>query len=205
MSKKKKYIVEAGDDIQLITLTGVKDGSAITMTGVIDTLETAEELEEEAYKRGHDTGYKKCLSKHDFDTPCANCDNYERGLNDAWLFASHLVRIADDVTDSIFVSDLGSKGLQVAFNMEYSEARKTYDLYFEKKEGEIRVGDEVKQVTNSGKPTGLVCIVTYISGDSMNGIQHNGRMVLCSSQEDRWWKKTGRHFDIKAILEDMQE
>ena len=176
MSEKKKYIVEAGDDIQLITLIGVKDGSAIAMTGVIDTLETAEKMEEEAYKRG---------------------------LNDAWLFASHLVGIADDVTDSIFVSDFGGKGLQVAFNMEYAEARKTYDLYFEKKEGEIRAGDEVKQVTNSGKPTGLVCIVTHISWDAMHGIQRNGRVVSCGSQVDRWWKKTGRHFDIESILRKM--
>ena len=90
MSEKKKYIVEAGDDIQLITLTGVKDGSAITLTGVIDTLETAEKLEEEAYERGHDTGYKKCLSEHEFDMPCSICDDYERGLNDAWDVAKKL-------------------------------------------------------------------------------------------------------------------
>ena len=205
MSEKKKYIVEAGDDIQLITLTGVKDGSAITMTGVIDTLETAEKLEEEAYKRGHDTGYKKCLSKHDFDTPCTNCDNYECGLNDAWDAAKNIV-CSDGLTvqeiHNIFNCTTAGSVLR---RFSASEAIAKIKAHEAAQKDAIHVGDEIKQVTDSGKETGLVCIVTYISGDSMNGIQHNGRMVLCSSQVDRWWKKTSRRFDIKAILEGMQE
>lgn len=141
----------------------------------------------------YDRGYKKCLSEHEFDMPCSICDDYERGLNDAWLFASHLVRIADDVTDSIFVSDIGNKGLQVAFNMEYSEARKTYDLYFEKKEGEIRVGDEVK---GNSSPW----VVTHIYEDLIKGIDAEGDVRASRMESIR---KTGRRFDIEPILKEI--
>ena len=174
MNEKKKYIVEAGDDIQLITLTGVKDGSAITITGVIDTFETAEKLEEA----------------------------YERGLKDAWDIVKKLAMMDTETSEEA----TGYFGLfRIMENLTPEEAISKLSAYEKEQKNKIHVGDEIKQVTDSGKETGLVCIVTYISGDSMNGIQHNGCMVLCSSQVGRWWKKTGRRFDIKAILEGMQE
>ena len=35
-------------------------------------------------KQGEESGYKKCLSENDFDSPCVSCDNYNKGLEDAW-------------------------------------------------------------------------------------------------------------------------
>ena len=200
MSEKKKYIVEAGDDIQLITLTGVKNGSAITITGVIDTLETAEKLEEEAYKRGHDTGYKKCLSEHEFDMPCSICDDYERGLNDAWDAAKKLAMMDTETSEDV----TGYFGLfRILENLTPGEAISKLRAYEEEKD-KIHVGDEIKQVSDSGIPTGLVCVVTRISGDGMSGISSEGYTVFCNSQVNRYWKKTGRHFDIESILKEMQ-
>ena len=201
MSEKKKYIVEAGDDIQLITLTGVKDGSAITMTGVIDTLETTENLEEEAYKRGHDTGYKKCLSEHEFDMPCSICDDYERGLNDAWDAAR---KINLEVYDGgLSVSDL-EKIFAIGGNcavMRTFTAKEAIDRIkaHEAEKDEIHVGDEVRRISDGVKYVvvdpknefGRAC------GFSMNGIwygEHHDAL-----------RKTGRRFDMESILKEMSE
>ena len=39
-------------------------------------------------KEAYDEGYKKCLSEHDFDSPCTSCEiekeAYQKGLDDAW-------------------------------------------------------------------------------------------------------------------------
>lgn len=150
----------------------------------------------------YDRGYKKCLSEHEFDMPCSICDDYERGLNDAWDAAKKLAMMDTETSEEA----TGYFGLfRIMENLTPEEAISKLSAYEKEQKNKIHVGDEIKQVTDSGKETGLVCIVTYISGDGMNGIQHNGRMVLCSSQVGRWWKKTGRRFDIKAILEGMQE
>ena len=189
MNEKKKYIVEAGDDIQLITLTGVKDGSAITLTGVIDTLETAEKLEEEAYKRGHDTGYKKCLSEHEFDMPCSICDDYERGLNDAWDAAKKLAMMDTETSEDV----TGYFGLfRIMENLTPGEAISKLRAYEEEK-NKIHVGDEVK---GNSSPW----VVTHIYEDLLKGIDAVGDVRASRMESIR---KTGRHFDIEPILKEI--
>ena len=73
------------------------------------------------------------------------------------------------------------------------------------KQDEIEVGDEMRQVYESGAGTGVWCIVTAIDSDCMSGFSQDGRAIVCSSQVNRWWKKTGRHFDIEKILEEMKK
>ena len=70
---------------------------------------------------------------------------------------------------------------------------------------EIKVGDEMRQVYESGAETGLLCTVTAIDGDCMSGFSQDGRAIVCSSQVNCWWKKTGRHFNVEEILEEMRE
>ena len=194
MSEKKKYIVEAGDDIQLVTLTGVKDGSAITLTGVIDTLETAEKLEEEAYKRGHDTGYKKCLSEHEFDMPCSICDDYERGLNDAWDAAKKLAMMDTETSEDV----TGYFGLfRILENLTPGEAISKLRAYEEEK-NKIHVGDEVRRISDGVKYVVVDPKNEYgrACGFSMNGIWYGERPDAL--------RKTDRHFDIESILKGMQ-
>ena len=70
----------------------------------------------------------------------------------------------------------------------------------------IKVGDELEQITNSGNPTGVSCIVTNIGDDKFNGITEDGKAVTCSSQIYRWWRKTGRTFpQIAKVLKAMRE
>ena len=198
MNEKKKYIVEAGDDIQLITLTGVKDGSAITITGVIDTLETAEKLEEEAYKRGHDTGYKKCLSEHEFDMPCSICDDYERGLNDAWDAARNIV-CSDGLTvqeiHNIFNCTVTGNVLRRFSAPEAIAKIKAYEA----EKDEIRVGDEVRRISDGVKYVVVEPKNEFdrACGFSMNGIWYGERPDAI--------RKTGRRFDMESILKEMSE
>ena len=70
---------------------------------------------------------------------------------------------------------------------------------------EIEVGDEMRQVYESGVETGVRCIVTAIDSDCMSGFSQDGRAIVCSSQVNRWWKKTGRRFDIDKILKEMRK
>lgn len=87
-----------------------------------------------------------------------------------------------------------------------SECAKVCLNYYmpKQKDDEIKVGDEMRQVYESGAETGVRCIVTAIDGDCMSGFSQYGRATVCSSQVNRWWKKTGRHFAIDKILEEMR-
>lgn len=92
------------------------------------------------------------------------------------------------------------------FPKSYQEAKSKYDLWAKSKE-EIHVGDELEQITASGNPVGLKCVVTKIVDDEiLKGIAQTGEVVTCSSQIKRWWRKTGRHFDeVEKLLERMRE
>lgn len=77
---------------------------------------------------------------------------------------------------------------------------------YQKLKDAIKVGDELEQITNSGNPTGVSCIVTNIGDDKFNGITEDGITVVCTSQIYRWWRKTGRTFpQIKEVLKAMQK
>lgn len=87
----------------------------------------------------------------------------------------------------------------------YQEAKAKYEAW-KKQKDEVRVGDELKQITASGSLTGAKCIVVKIDGDKMNGIKKDGSLVVCSSQVKRWWTKTGRHFpEVAELLKKMRE
>lgn len=66
-----------------------------------------------------------------------------------------------------------------------------------KKQDEIEVGDEV-EVLNSGNKY----LIAWFAGTSLCGFAHGG--VTCRLQPSDV-RKTGRHFDIEKILEEMRE
>lgn len=140
-------------------------------------------------------------------TPADVEEAYQRGLNDAWMYAR---KIALNV-----VYDVSDKALRDAFDVaicydifiKYSvqEAIKKIDEY-EKQMDVIKIGDELEQITNSGNSTGISCIVTNVGDDKFNGITKDGKAVVCTSMVDRWWRKTGRTFpQIAEVLKAMQE
>ncbi len=64
------------------------------------------------------------------------------------------------------------------------------------KDDEIKVGDEL-EVLNSGSKY----LIAWFAGTSLCGFAHDG--VTCHLQPSDV-RKTGRHFDIKSILEEMK-
>ena len=143
---RKKYVFEASDDVKKIIALGVTHGGAI-WTDTMD-VENLEELNSD-YINEHfgdlqDTIYKKGL--HDGESKCRYCNEYQRGLDDAWGAARKVTFNSDDGGLSIDELDeiFGCYSLQGVFRA-YSAQQTIAKLkaYEEKKaDGEIKVGDE---------------------------------------------------------------
>ena len=132
-------------------------------------------------------------------TPYDESEIKQRGQEEAWKLACHLYNVSPDVTDVIYRSMNGGKGLGVALEMPYAEAREKYEAWKEQKD--IKVGDEVSFAGN-------VFVVTSINDqdtipDTINGIGKNGETF--SMKDKKKWHKTGRSFPIVDLLEKMRE
>lgn len=104
-----------------------------------------------------------------------------------------------------YLMDIYGDESEIYQNFTYQEAKTKYEAWKKKKE-EIRVGDEVEQITASGNPVGFKCVVTKIVNDEiLRGITQTGEGVTCSSQIKRWWRKTGRHFpEVEELLKKIK-
>lgn len=68
----------------------------------------------------------------------------DKGLQEAWEFANHLYSVGRDVTESIYLSGNGGKGIGVALEMPYADAVKEYEEWRDKAQTrEIKSGDIV--------------------------------------------------------------
>ena len=143
---RKKYIVEASDDVKKVIALGVTHGGAI-WTDTTD-IENLEELNSD-YINEHfgdlqDTIYKKGL--HDGESKCRYCNEYQRGLDDAWEAARKVTFNSDDGGLSIDELDeiFGCYSLQRVFRA-YSAQQTIAKLkaYEEQKaDDEIKVENE---------------------------------------------------------------
>jgi hypothetical protein len=80
-----------------------------------------------------------------YTTPYTEGEDYKQGTSDAWEFAGYLNEIGRDIVENIYLSMNGGKGLDVALEMTYEEAKKEFDEYYQKKrEKNFCVGAEVK-------------------------------------------------------------
>lgn len=144
--------------------------------------------QDEAYQRGYDDAHK--ISSEE----CQR--SYERGIAEAWDFARHLNAVTSDITDNIYLSANGGKGVDVALEMTYEDAKKEYDEYFQKKrEKDFCVGAEVE---NEDGETAYVLIPDY-----------DGCLVLSMEkyacpqiQRKHKWKCTGH---VNETLKSMFE
>lgn len=66
-----------------------------------------------------------------------------------------------------------------------------------KQDDKIEVGDEVKH------DRGWVAVVTQIDGSGLSCVDKSG--AVASYSDTSKFRKTGRHFDIEKILEEMKE
>lgn len=136
-------------------------------------------------------------------TPKDVDEAYQRGLDDAWECAR---KIADGALWDEYLKMHGSACAINVLNAYSAQKAIAKIAEYEKQKNVIKIGDELEQITNSGNPTGVFCIVTNIRDDKFNGITEDGKAVVCSSQIYRWWRKTGRTFpQIEEVLKAMQE
>ena len=78
-------------------------------------------------------------------TPYTEGEDYKQGTSDAWEFARYLNEIGRDIVETVYLSMNGGKGMDVALEMTYEEAKKEFDEYYQKKrEKNFCVGAEVK-------------------------------------------------------------
>ena len=159
-----------------------------------------EELMDEAYQRGLEDGKKA------FDLLDAERDSeYQRGLNDAWGAARNISMLESDGGYSwkemkrIFGTD---SAREIYVHHTAAEAINKIKAYEEKQNDKIEVGDEVAFHHDDGRPDTVV-VVTYIGQDGfIDGM--DGRGTQYAHKNPTKWTKTGRHFDIASILEDMR-
>lgn len=132
---------------------------------------------------------------------------YRKGLDDAWEAAGKVVFSRDEGGTSI--SDLdeifGYCTIQQVFRRyTASEAIAKLKAYEEKQKAddEIKVGDEVISLKVNGEVIEELppWIVTYETKYSYQGFEASGMFHKNPKDSVR---KTGRHFDIEAILREM--
>ena len=128
---------------------------------------------------------------------------YQRGLEDAWNVARKIAVETDDggVSISALYEMFGTESMRMIMkNNTVYDAIAKLKAYEEKQKAddEIKVGDEV--IYNGTTKCVVVDPETnekYASLFDCNGIHYFADHREC--------KKTGRHFDIASILEDMRE
>ena len=102
--------------------------------------------------------------------------------------------------DGKAVNDKGCEGCKYQANRELtcpcSECANNYKNQWTAKDDKIEVGDEV--IDKEGDKT----IVTNIHGDLFDGLCSDGSTMTDLFLDDN--RKTGRHFDIASILEEMK-
>ena len=130
-------------------------------------------------------------------------DETRQGGNDeAWDFARHLVSIdSGDMLERIYWSPNGGKGIMVAMEMSYADAKKTYEAYFKCKEEEnakIHVGDEVEIPYRKG-----TYIVSEVADNSVTvrtkALEHYGTF------SKDFVKKTGKYYaEYVSLIERLK-
>ena len=128
---------------------------------------------------------------------------YQRGLDDAWEAAKKLFSsMADSDIEKAFPIEWNNGGFNALINLQPQEAIAKLKAYEEKQNDKIEVGDEVAFHHDDGRPDTVV-VVTYIGQDGfIDGMDDRGTQY--AHKNPTKWTKTGRHFDIASILEDMR-
>lgn len=133
-------------------------------------------------------------------------DAYQRGLDDAWEAARKIAdmwtRIDNDELLAIFgiTERIGHSTIRSIFEKQTAnEAMLELEAYEEKQKAddEIKVGDEVKPSYSD-----ITGVVTLIDDDTIYVLWRDGSSTGILKLKEV--TKTGRHFDIASILEDMR-
>lgn len=155
------------------------------------------DLQDEEY----DKGYAQCQDDYGDALKHAKDTAYQRGLNDAWECARKLFSsMAESDIEKVFPIEWNNGGFRALINLQPQEAIAKLKAYEEKQSDKIEVGDEVNWSSD-------IFIVTriyqpYGKKEQCDGIDDDGCVYHDVLMDDL--EKTGRHFDIASILEDMR-
>ena len=130
---------------------------------------------------------------------------YDKGLADAWeaarkvnkLKAIERMALFETVDCEVIMSKNPSEVIQKLIEFEANGKAKEEETF--------KVGDVIRQVSTSGKETGLVCVVRSYENGVMRGISTEGKTVICSAYTERYWRKTGIHFSNIFIIHKQTE
>lgn len=188
----KKYVIEIKpeyeDSFKGVMILGAKDSNLFVDTLAVDELEELNsDYINEHYGDLQDTAY-------------------QRGLDAAWEAARKIAGMWETIDNEglleIFglTAKIGESTIGTLFNKQAaSEAIAKLKAYEEKQkaEDEIKVGDEV--IYNEHR---FIVFATETEEHYASLFDVNGRHASASQSQ---CKKTGRHFDIDKILEEMKE
>ena len=206
-----KYIIESNDVIGYTPKYAMLFGDGYMIQPLEDLEELTADYINEHFGDLQDTAYQKGLENGKQATFALVADasnaEYQKGLNDAWECARKLFSsMADSDIEKVFPTEWNNGGFNALINLQPQEAIEKLKAYEEKQKADdkIEVGDEVEWDNDF---TGDRFIVTriyqpYGKKEQCDGIDDDGdvyRAVLIESLV-----KTGRHFDIASILEDMK-
>lgn len=158
---------------------------------------TAEGVWNAGYKTGYDKGYQEGALN---PSSIGYEHGYEAGLNDAWECARELVHSRAqeewDIMCDLFSVEHGRQ-CDIIAKTTASEAIEKLREY-EANKDKIKVGDEVRL-----KDFGLIGVVTRLAD------LEQAACIMFDDGSATWKsvngaKKTGRHFPIKDILEQMR-
>lgn len=201
-----KYVIELRPDCKVVQQICESNGQVCIGARSIQYLEelTADyinehfsDLQDTAYQRGLEEGKKA------FDLLDAERDSeYQRGLDDAWEAARKLFSsMADSDIDKAFPIEWNNGGFNALMNLQPQEAIAKLKAYEEKKaDDKIEVGDTVNLKDGNRDNDGIVTKswdndrYFIMWADGAGGVWDKEYIV-----------KTGRHFDIAKILEEMKE
>jgi len=192
MMDRKKYIVEASDDVKKVMAMGVTHGGAIwTDTTDIENLEELNsdyinehfgDLQDDAYNKG----YAQCQDDYSDALKHAKDTAYKKGFEDG--------KAVNDKGCEGCKYDSGTVGRHPCIS-----CCNYYQNYWaaKKQDDEIKVGDEV--IYNGTTK----CLVVRPETDERYAVLIDGNGYHYSA-DHRECKKTGRHFDIDKILAEMR-
>ena len=124
--------------------------------------------------------------------------------DEVWEFVSMLMNMHPDVAEDIYWSMNGGKGIGVAAEMTYQEAKARYDAWKKEKE-EIRIGDEVEYEYGGEKIRFIVTGVKYSTAYGFRQIMEYEDVSDVGEYCDvDALQKTGRHFpEVAELLKKM--
>ena len=189
-----KYIVEADEHVQMISLIAVREGTAIMITGSVEKFQTADKELEEAYQKGFEAGQHEATTLE-----------YQQGLDDAWGTIIKIALIPYAERSEIF--DGQQDILSIVQKFSLSEVTAKLREY-EQQKAEVKVGDEVRNTL------GLMDnAVGFVIGTTIEGDYNVSRYIDGKIKTGTWRRencaRTGKHSyaveRMVAVLKGEQE